>query len=55
MIFLFKSDTNENVEHELYLARLEWELTQRKQLAEQCNKFEEEKKQLATGNFFVLV
>lgn len=37
------------MEHELYLARLEWELTQRKQLAEQCNSFEEEKKQLATG------
>lgn len=35
--------------HELHLARLEWELTQRKKLAELCNTFEDEKKQVAAG------
>ncbi|KAF5293697.1 hypothetical protein FQA39_LY03182 [Lamprigera yunnana] len=33
--------------HELHLARLEWELTQRKKLAQLCNTFEDEKKQIA--------
>ncbi|KAF2897412.1 hypothetical protein ILUMI_08766 [Ignelater luminosus] len=33
--------------HELHLARLEWELTQRKKLSELCNTFEDEKKQVA--------
>ncbi|KAB0793873.1 hypothetical protein PPYR_13493 [Photinus pyralis] len=33
--------------HELHLARLEWELTQRKKLAQQCSSLEDEKKQIA--------
>lgn len=41
-------------EHELYLARLEWELTQRKNLAELCKTFEDEKKQLASGNLILV-
>lgn len=34
--------------HELHLARLEWELMQRKKLAQQCSSLEDEKKQIAT-------
>lgn len=43
------SEDSENYKHELHLARLEWELMQRKQLAELCNTFEEQKKRLAEG------
>ncbi|KAJ8981899.1 hypothetical protein NQ317_007291 [Molorchus minor] len=39
-----KSNTEEN--HNLRLARLEWELTQRKNLAELCKSLEEDKKKL---------
>lgn len=42
-------DKPDYVNHELHLARLEYELTQRKKLSELCSTFEDEKKQLATG------
>lgn len=38
------------MKHELHLARLEYELEQRKKLSELCNTFEEQKKELAAGN-----
>lgn len=40
-------DLDDVQKHELHLARLEWELTQRKKLSELCNTFEDEKKQVA--------
>ncbi|KAF5269587.1 hypothetical protein FQR65_LT05925 [Abscondita terminalis] len=40
-------DLDDVQKHELHLARLEWELTQRKKLAQLCNTFEDEKKQIA--------
>lgn len=38
----------------MHLARLEYELEQRKKLAELCSTFEDEKKQLATGTLFIM-
>lgn len=52
VIFLLQiTNLNDNMKHEFHLARLEYELEQRKKLSELCNTFEDEKKQLATGIF----
>lgn len=44
----FDSNDHEQA-HSLRLARLEWELTQRKDLAEQCKVMDEEKMKMIAG------
>ncbi|XKL60988.1 hypothetical protein PGB90_008045 [Kerria lacca] len=43
-----RPEVTKNDDHQLRLARLEWELNQRKILAETCNDLEEEKEQIAS-------
>lgn len=47
-------EITDTLKHELHLARLEYELTQRKKLAELCHTFEDEKKKLAAGMLFFI-
>lgn len=46
--------SDEAKKHELRLARLEYELEQRKNLAKLCKTMEEEKKKIGLGNIYKL-
>lgn len=51
MLDYFQHDPQNHEEaHALKLARLEWELTQRKNVAEECKSLEEKKKTVVAGN-----